>query len=42
VDEEGEETEASQLDTARQLRDGVEIIVKGRDLYDGKVLSKTA
>lgn len=31
--------ELSQLDEARQLREGTEIIVKGRDLYDGKVLS---
>ncbi len=38
LDEDGKETEVSQLDTARQLREGVEIVVKGRDLYDGKVL----
>ena len=36
--EDGKEIEVSQLDAARQLREGVEIVVKGRDLYDGKVL----
>lgn len=39
LNEEGKESELSQLDTARQLREGTEIIVRGRDLYDGKVLS---
>lgn len=40
LDEEGKSEQLSQLDTARQLREGVEIIVRGRDLYDGKVLNK--
>ncbi len=30
--------ELSQLDEARKLREGTEVIVKGRDLYDGKVI----
>lgn len=38
LDEDGKEVEITQLDAARQLREGVEIVVKGRDLYDGKVL----
>lgn len=38
LDEAGNETEISQLDAARQLREGVEIVVRGRNLYDGKVL----
>lgn len=34
----GENTEQSELDQARQLRAGSEIIVKGTNLYDGKVV----
>ncbi|MCD7887733.1 MAG: hypothetical protein LUG44_09020 [Clostridiales bacterium] len=37
-DEEGEAVSTTQLEDAKSLRDGAEIIVKGRDLYDGKVI----
>lgn len=37
-DEEGNELPLSDLESARQLRAGAEIIVSGTDLYDGKVL----
>lgn len=37
-DEDGNLAEESELDLARQLRSGTEIVVKGRDLYDGKVI----
>ncbi|MCD7756705.1 MAG: hypothetical protein LUH45_00810 [Clostridiales bacterium] len=37
-DEEGNAVETTQLEDARSLRSGAEIIVKGRDLYDGKVI----
>lgn len=37
-DEDGNLVEESELDLARQLRSGTEIVVQGRDLYDGKVI----
>ncbi len=37
-DEEGNAVETTQLEDARSLQDGAEIIVKGRNLYDGKVI----
>jgi uncharacterized protein YdeI (BOF family) len=36
--EDGSEKELSTLQQAKQLRDGAEIIVQGRDLYDGKII----
>ena len=37
-DEDGNLVESSQLDLARQLRNGTEVVVKGTELYDGKVV----
>ncbi|MCD8145940.1 MAG: hypothetical protein LUD84_01460 [Clostridiales bacterium] len=37
-DEEGNAVATTQLEDAKSLRAGVEIIVKGRDLYNGKVI----
>ncbi|MCD8189867.1 MAG: hypothetical protein LUD78_06540, partial [Clostridiales bacterium] len=37
-DEEGNAVATTQLEDAKGLRDGAEIIVKGRNLYDGKVI----
>lgn len=37
--EDGKPLEESQLDSARKLREGTEIVVKGRELYDGKVIA---
>lgn len=37
-DKDGNELEMTSLEAARQLRAGAEIVVSGRDLYDGKVL----
>lgn len=38
-DEDGNQVENSELDQARQLRDGAEVLIRGTNLYDGKVLS---
>ncbi|MCD7838894.1 MAG: hypothetical protein LUG65_08290 [Clostridiales bacterium] len=37
-DDKGNAVATTQLEDAKSLRDGVEIIVKGRNLYDGKVI----
>lgn len=37
-DSDGNELPLSELDQARQLREGVEVVVKGTNLYDGKVV----
>ncbi|MCD8085229.1 MAG: hypothetical protein LUF28_02680 [Clostridiales bacterium] len=38
-DDEGNAVELTTLQEARRLRDGAEIITKGTDIYDGKVIS---
>ena len=38
VDEDGNHVEQSELEKAKQIRDGDSIVVRGTDLYDGKVI----
>lgn len=37
-DEDGNAVELTTLQEAKQLRDGVEVVTKGRELYDGKII----